>query len=531
MPQSILPNNDVSALKIVVDQPTDRLGLGYDKYVDALASVVMNGSPARYTVGIYGAWGVGKSSILSALQSALASEDMPVLTFDAWRYARNPNVLVPLIYEINEALPTEGSPFWKSIGRGLRAITAEMSVPTPLGAISGAAVGNAVAGAAQAWREPIDRRRSEVPHFRLKEIGQDLTAEDKRIVVLVDDLDRCPPDTIVGVLEAIHVLTDVQGFVFVLALDYDVLIEAIRVQYPSVDAALFIEKIIQIPFWIPEVDRSSSVINEVVPDWKTLLGLDGAESSTLEKVVHLALRTNPRQVKRLVNSMLVAQHILGRSTNDATEKSVLLAVIGFQLRWPAQFKEMHLALAANPDNEYLEDFDADLMDFDDVLGLSDYLEALLPGDLPRAKVLAAMKYSQTTASASAQQGVDIDVTDDTNDSVSQIQHEVAPAHAETFAWVRSELEGLGAVCIFRQQYIVFKMGTRAFLRADAYARIGTRLFFPDSMRVDDEELSSFSPMTGGRSGNFSRALIVSDETRDLALKYMIRALEVSRRSR
>ncbi|ROQ37065.1 hypothetical protein EDF46_2511 [Frondihabitans sp. PhB188] len=58
---------------------------------------------------------------------------MPVRKFDAWRYAQNLNVLVSLIYEINEALPKQGSPFWKPIGRGLRAVTAEMSVPTPLG--------------------------------------------------------------------------------------------------------------------------------------------------------------------------------------------------------------------------------------------------------------------------------------------------------------------------------------------------------------------------------------------------------------
>jgi hypothetical protein len=523
------PRTDPSKLEIVVDQPTDRLGLGYDKYVNALASVVQNGSPARYTVGIYGAWGVGKSSILSALKNALRTDEMPVVTFDAWRYARNPDVLVPLMHEINDAVPVQGSPFWKSIGRGLRAATAELTFPTPIGSISGAAIGNAVVGATHAWKEPLERRRADVPLSGLKEIGDDLTKEKKRIVVLVDDLDRCPPDKIVNVLEAIHVLTDVQGFVFVLALDYDVLVEAIREQYPSVDAALFIEKIIQIPFWIPEVDRSSSVIDEVVPEWEQLLGLSGEESSTLESVVHLALRTNPRQVKRLVNSMLVAQHILGGSAEKGTDKSILLAVIGMQLRWPAQFKQLHFALAANPDNENLEDFDSDLEDFVDVRGLSEYMEAVLPGNLAREQVLAAMKYSQTTASASAQQSLDDELDGNIEGSVNEYQHEIAPVHASWYQWVCDELKGRGAVLAPRQQYIAFKYGTRAFLRVDGYARIGVRLFFPNSMRIDADDEHSFTVATGGRAGNFSRTLVVDEGTQELALKYMTRAIEAARR--
>ncbi|WIE71593.1 P-loop NTPase fold protein [Curtobacterium sp. MCJR17_020] len=511
-------------LKIVVDQPTKELGLGYDKYVDALAAVVRNGDPARYTVGIYGAWGVGKSSILRALEDAIANKDLPVASFDAWRYARNPNVLVPLLHEIDRVVEGKSEPFWKGFARGLRAITAELTLPTPFGSISGAAIGNAVTAVSRAAREPIERRYVEVPHDRLRELGDDLTKANQRIVVLVDDLDRCPPDTIVDILEAVHFLTDVQGFVFVLALDYEVLVDAIRLRYPSVDAALFIEKIIQIPFWIPEVDRGASVINEVVRGWDTMLGLDAEDQATLERVVHLALRTNPRQVKRLVNSMLVAQHILGAGSAEATDRSTLIAVTGLQLRWPAQFKDLHRALLANPDNDLLGDFDADLASFAKVPGLSEYVAAVLPPELSRGQVLAAMKYSQTTASAPAQSESD-PVVDETESG--QYQYEIAEPHQEWFKWVCDKLGSRGAMWIARQQYIVFKIGTRAFLRVDGYERIGLRLFFPDWLHIDDADLERFTAGSGGRAGNFSKTLVLDDDTRDLALEYMVRALQSS----
>jgi hypothetical protein len=516
-----MPSAPLAPLKIVVDEPTRSLGLGYSEYVDALASVVIGGEPARFTIGIYGAWGVGKSSILRALEGVLRAPDRPVVAFDAWRYSRNQNVIVPLIHEIETELSKSRDVLWKSIGRGLRAVTSEINL-----SVAGfSASGNALGMAIDAVREPVERRRADVPHFRLKEIGADLTEADKRIVVLIDDLDRCPPDGIVQLLEAIHVLTDVQGFVFVLALDYEVLLNAVRDRYATADAALFIEKIIQIPFWIPEVDRSESVITDIVPEWEQRLGLDERGAVTLQKVVHLALRTNPRQVKRLVNSMLIAQRILGKQGSAQTDGSILLAVIGLQLQWPARFKALHIALASNPDSELLGDFFAELDELKGDVDLNAYLNEVLPGNLRAADVLSAMKYSQTTASATAQPGLEIEFDEADGPLLQDIE---GGPHQKDFVWVRETLEHAGARIVVRQQYIAFKIGTKAFLRVDAGPRIGARVFFPDSMAIDAGDEMYFSTATGARAINFARTMIATLPDTDLVEKYMLRALAAAR---
>lgn len=518
---NLTPPAAPAPLKIVVDEPTSTLGLGYDEYVDALASVVVGGEPARFTIGIYGAWGVGKSSILKALEKKLSVSDRPVVTFDAWRYARNPNLIVPLLHEIEAELTNQNDAIWKSIGRGLRAITSEINFT----GVGGKAIGSAI----DAVRAPVERRRADVPHYRLQEIGSDLTEARKRIVILIDDLDRCPPDAIVQVLEAMHVLTDVQGFVFVLALDYEVLINAVAEQYATADAALFIEKIIQIPFWIPEVDRSESVITDIVPEWEQLLGLDGPAIETLQKVVHLALRTNPRQVKRLVNSMLIAQRILGKQGSEQTDGSILVAVIGLQLQWPARFKALHISLATNPDSELLGDFSADLGEDGDDVDLSTYISAVLPGSLRAKDVLAAMKYSQTTASSTAQTGLEIEPQEEADGPLLQ-EIESGP-HEEDFRWIRATLERAGARIVVRQQYIAFKIGTRAFLRVDAGPRTGARIFFPDSMEIDQDDERHFRTATGARAINFEQTMIVRLPNTELAEKYIMRAVAKAREGR
>jgi hypothetical protein len=532
-----MPNIDLQsastagpALKIFVDQPVRPdgrpLGLGYQKYVDTLAAVVLNGVPARYTVGIYGSWGVGKSSILNALANKLESDDQPVAIFDAWRYARDPNVLVPLLHEVEDALATKKGLFWKSIGRGIRAITAGIGVPTPIPGVTLADVSNAVSGAAQAWREPAERRRAEVPHYRLKEIGDELSEEQRRIIVLIDDLDRCPPGTIVGILEAIHVLTDVQGFVFVMALDYEVLIDAIKDQYPSANAPEFIEKIIQIPFSIPEAERSAVVIDDVIAGWEGVIGLNSAEAETFKTVVHLALRTNPRQVKRLVNSMLVAQHIMGDVSEGQGDKSILLAVIGMQLRWPDAFKATYRALSWDPDSGFLSDYDLlnTLRGDDD---LAEYMDAVLPETLTRDDVFAAMKYSQTTASNQSK----ADSGDDSGPESGDEFFTLGDEHMALFERIREQLVNLGAEAVARKQYIVFRLGSKVFLRVDSQARRqGLRLSYPDFMTPELADQPVFRGAPPRLGTNFARSLQVTEENESFAMQYAVRALEDAKKS-
>ncbi len=505
----------INPLQVVVDEPTASPGLGYEKYVDALSAVIVGGTPARFTIGIYGAWGVGKSSILRAVEARLQGQDLPVVTFDAWRYARNPHVLLPLLAEIEDALDArKDEGFWRSIGRGLRAVTAEVSMSAGGFSLSGAALVNGY----DAFQHGPDRRAASVPHARLLEIGDDLAKNDKRIVVLIDDLDRCPPDAIVQVLEAVHVLTDVRGFVFVMALDYAVLISAVTERYATADAALFIEKIIQIPFWIPEIDRSESVIGEIVPRWDDLLVLDENAKQTLHQVVHLALRTNPRQVKRLVNSMLIAQRILGSSSTSAVDNSLLLAVIGLQLNWPDEFKALHRALVSDPDTVHFEDFLGG--ELEENVDLSAYLTRMFRSDLRAADVLAAMRYSQTAASADGQNDVE-PVADGSADLLAQIR---SGKHAATFDAICRRLEGEGAVLVPRQQYIAFTYQSKSFLRADAGPRVGVRLFFRTSMTIDAEDIEYFGTATGSRATGFERALVVHNPGAPVVTKYLDRAL-------
>lgn len=324
-------------IPVIVDVPRKDPGLGFEKYVSAVSAAIIGGKPAQYTVGLYGPWGSGKSSILLALQRELenAGPNVKVVTFDAWRHERATNLLAPLMWSLKAVLEESNSGSsriaWKKIFGGLEFQAFGFGVRVPAEADRS----EEAAGAIDEYMEAIGS---------LSQVGKSLDP-GQRIVVLVDDLDRCSPDKVIEVIEAIRLLMDVPGFVFVLAIDYNVLIDAVQARYPHVDPHRFIEKIVQVPFRIPNTRGSESYLTQVVEKWSELrdVWFVGVEDDDIRSVSRIALRDNPRQIKRLLNSYMVARHIDWDGLEMSIPKAnMLLVSLAMQLRWPQEFDELAL---------------------------------------------------------------------------------------------------------------------------------------------------------------------------------------------
>ena len=114
-----------------------------------------------------------------------------------------------------------------------------------------------------------------------------------RIVLYIDDLDRCPSATVVAVLEAIHLLLAFELFVVVVGVDVRWAAQSLTERYPkhltpgrfeggfdhtmesdNASALDYLEKIFQVPFWLPPMDEQASrnMIADLVPRPKKPLG-------------------------------------------------------------------------------------------------------------------------------------------------------------------------------------------------------------------------------------------------------------------
>lgn len=333
------------ANRIVPDLPTSRPALGFEDYARALSEAIAATDPPQFTVGLYGKWGSGKSSLLSAIARLLEEEDDVItVDFDAWRYQRTQEIVLPLLYSVHAGVHRTGDQtLIKSFWRVVKAFGMSLGFKIP------------VVGAEFSMKDVVDSWNEDGasetilddafarPFNELRKLGVELG--ERRIVVFVDDLDRCSSENVVAMLESINVITDVRGFVFVLALDYDVLVQAVQSRYPHASGHEFIEKIIQVPFRIPRIASGDpAALEALVPGFQTLEHLTSVRDE-LQLAADIAFQGNPRSVKRFVNALTLSMRILAAREIEF-DAALLAQLLALELRWPDEFRDVRTAVAA-----------------------------------------------------------------------------------------------------------------------------------------------------------------------------------------
>ena len=164
-----------------------------------------------------------------------------------------------------------------------------------------------------------------------------LVGNGKPLVVVIDDLDRCLPEKAIQVLEAIKLFLDVEGCVFLLAVDRDVVEKAIAVKYKDLLAMSkdtepsprqlftllgenYFEKIVQLPFSLPPIsdERFRDFVTKVHPDGDVQL---------CATIFTEGFPRNPRKVKRLLQTFLFLRDLdsVGDSDDRQKKKPSLIA--------------------------------------------------------------------------------------------------------------------------------------------------------------------------------------------------------------
>ena len=169
---------------------------------------------------------------------------------------------------------------------------------------------------------------------------------NRRIVVFIDDLDRCHPKQALDVLDSIKTFFDIEGIVYVIGMDSDSINSIIEEKYGKdsdvkVKKGLdYLQKIVQLPFQIPtwkEEDISNS-IDKIIS--KGLEGSDlvGRFKKSKDLIVS-AVQSNPREVKRFINSVILAKSVIRdeneniRDENENFDKLIAYQALAYHHEW------------------------------------------------------------------------------------------------------------------------------------------------------------------------------------------------------
>ena len=180
----------------------------------------------------------------------------------------------------------------------------------------------------------------------------------QKVVFFVDDLDRIPPTDAVEVLEALKNIFDIPNCVFILAIDYDVVVKGLESKFgPKTkenerEFRSFFDKIIQVPFTMPT--GAYNIMEFLKQKLKELdIVISDNNFPHLNKIVTLTVGNNPRSLKRYLNSFsLIAILIESDDNNDDEHDEIdfilLFAVLGLQISYQDIFRLLLI------DHNYIE---------------------------------------------------------------------------------------------------------------------------------------------------------------------------------
>jgi len=282
------------------------------------------------TIGVFGEWGTGKTSLMKLIEQEVDKNNKAIsVWFNAWQYEKEEHLIVPLIAtirkEIDKKIIDES---WllsfgdaaKEIRKALSAVAYGFSVKGKIGIplISEAEVNLSAKNMVERYQELTkDSILDRSLYFdAFDQLSKCLVQGENtpRIVVFVDDLDRCFPPKAVELLENIKLILNQPGFSFVLGVYEKIIREFVSSKYAkeyNIEPAYFnnyLDKIVQVKVKVPE--RKPDDMKDYI---KSLIKEGGVfEDENNEGLVSLiaeASNRNPRSVIRLLNRVMVTMRI------------------------------------------------------------------------------------------------------------------------------------------------------------------------------------------------------------------------------
>ena len=337
--------------------------LDFNLYRNAIVNIVKTSHP-KFTIGIFGEWGAGKTTLINSVDNALQTDKSLIrVRLEAWRYKWEQFPIASLLKSIAYALPAEKQfedlkkkletsaiNFLKNTADILTSIISkyaseEYEISQEMFDTFKKELNSKIQLIAELDRDTVyfdgfEEIKKEIKNLRLENPAF-------RIIVYVDDLDKCSPKKALELLEIIRVFQDVEGFIYIIGISHDILIKLsnIEINQKSNEGEHYIKNLIQVPIALPKWSNQDTV--KLVRDFIKKGMIHDKFKDVVDKNIELisvAINNNPREIKRFLNNFIVAHEIFsgkksfekkelifsGKKSFDAKE---LLVIQAIHLRW------------------------------------------------------------------------------------------------------------------------------------------------------------------------------------------------------
>ena len=401
------------------DNETNSDFIDFQHLIGAISSIIDNDTLLPCSIGVFGDWGSGKSSLMKMVEDKYAEDkDILVINFNGWLFEGYEDTKTVLLSRIvdeiikKRTLDEKALKFAAKLLRKIDLIKlGHSAVKYGLGFLIMGPSGLALTSSADALQkfatvdyeeylknkpkkeDPDETLRTDIQEFNLNFEQLINETKIKKVIVFIDDLDRCSHDTVIGTLEAIKLFLFVKNTAFIIGADERLIKYAVRRRFPEIPGDNtevgrdYLEKLIQYPVRIPplseieitiyinllftklytdigafeivrksvlkkkndnqygftlNLDNINDFIKEVGEELKEALLL----SAQLIPVLTVGLNGNPRQVKRFLNTLLL-RHEMAKSKGEELDKRILAKLMLIEYFKSETFKSIYEEQAKN----------------------------------------------------------------------------------------------------------------------------------------------------------------------------------------
>ena len=293
--------------------------LEISKYVKGLGKFIRE-CQTPMSIAIQGDWGTGKTSTLNLLKKNLEADKdtngIKCVFFNTWQYSQfnmEDSLYVSFVHNLvkqcggnDEILKTVAAfgklAFFKAIDWKFGTNASEIL--------------DGFEKAKKDQMESVSKLQEDFAEL-VKKTG-------KRLVIFIDDLDRLNPEVAVELLEIIKLFVNVENSIFVLAIDYEVVVKGVRKKYgenlSEEKCRNFFDKIIQLPFKMPvERYNLTELVRKAVQE-QTHMTDEGV--NIVAEFISDVMGTNSRTFKRLVNAFFLINSVneIGEEAESKTKE-------------------------------------------------------------------------------------------------------------------------------------------------------------------------------------------------------------------
>ncbi|MCZ2115713.1 MAG: AAA family ATPase [Burkholderiales bacterium] len=310
-------------------------------------TIARRSDSSSLVVGVFGPWGDGKTSVLKMMEEALTNHDhVIVVRFNPWHFQSEEHLLRGFFATLADGLGKELPGLQEKAGDMLKKYGALLSLGSL--SVAGGLIQLNPGEAAKGLGEALSNVGLDDLKARIDAL---LGESGKRVVVMVDDIDRLDREETHSIFKLVKLSASFRHTSYVLAFDDDVVSAALGERYGAGGqqaGRAFLEKIIQVPLHLPPADRISlrMLAFEGAEAALKLSGIDLQKPDTDAFVRHFVdglepKLSTPRVAKLYTNALMFALPLLKGEANVVD----LMLIEGIRVLYP----DLYAAIRDNPD--------------------------------------------------------------------------------------------------------------------------------------------------------------------------------------